>query len=56
MADIYPRFGPTMECGIGAAHAIINESKGKLIDQKSGEPLKYNSKRNLLNNYFVAIN
>jgi 3'(2'), 5'-bisphosphate nucleotidase len=54
-ADIYPRLGPTMEWDTGAAHAIINESGGQLIDQESGCALKYNSNSKLLNNYFIVI-
>ena len=53
-ADIYPRLGPTMEWDTGAAHAIVNESSGKLIDQKSNKQLRYNASKNLLNNYFIC--
>jgi 3'(2'), 5'-bisphosphate nucleotidase len=53
-ADIYPRLGPTMEWDTGAAHAIISESSGKLTDQISGKSLKYNSKKELLNNNFIV--
>ena len=54
-ADIYPRFGSTMEWDIGAAHAIIKES-GKTLEQINNmkyEALFYN-KENLLNPWFVA--
>lgn len=53
-ADIYPRFSPTMEWDTGAAHAIVNEAGGELIDQKSGESLKYNLKISSLNNNFIV--
>jgi 3'(2'), 5'-bisphosphate nucleotidase len=55
-ADIYPRLGPTMEWDTGAAHAIISESSGKLTDQISSKSLKYNSKKELLNNNFIVTN
>jgi 3'(2'), 5'-bisphosphate nucleotidase len=52
-ADIYPRFGPTMEWDTAAGHAIA-VAAGKsitLADYKT--PLKYN-KENLLNPYFIV--
>lgn len=52
-ANIYPRFGPTMEWDTAAAHAILKYSGGKLIDLKSNKEMLYN-KKNLLNNYFIA--
>ena len=52
-ADVYPRFGPTMEWDIAAGHAIINSAGAKLLETKKGTPLKYN-KENLLNPWFVA--
>lgn len=51
-ADIYPRFGPTMEWDTGAGHAIINASGGS-ITQVDGTPLIYN-KENLLNPFFIV--
>ena len=55
-ADIYPRLGPTMEWDTGAAHVIVNESGGQLIDQRNNSKLKYNTKEKLLNNYFIVTN
>ena len=55
-ADIYPRLAPTMEWDTSAAHAIISESSGKLTDQISRKSLKYNSKKELLNNNFIVTN
>jgi 3'(2'), 5'-bisphosphate nucleotidase len=52
-ADVYPRFGPTMEWDTAAGHAIA-VAAGKnvtLVDQKT--PLKYN-KENLLNPFFIV--
>lgn len=52
-ADIYPRFGPTMEWDTGAGHAVV-KAAGKKVYQADGEQeLKYN-KENLLNPYFVV--
>jgi 3'(2'), 5'-bisphosphate nucleotidase len=55
-ADIYPRLGPTMEWDTGAAHAIVNEAGGQLIDQENYGELKYNADKKLLNNYFIVVN
>ncbi len=52
-ADIYPRFGPTMEWDTAAAHAVIRAAGGSLTAHDSGEELPYN-KENLLNGWFVA--
>ena len=54
-ADIYPRLGPTMEWDIGAAHAIVNESKKTLYSYANSryEVHLYN-KENLLNKWFVV--
>lgn len=50
-ADIYPRFGPTMEWDTGAGHAVAAAS-GATVTQIDGTPLLYN-KENLLNPYFI---
>jgi 3'(2'), 5'-bisphosphate nucleotidase len=52
MADIYPRYGTTMEWDIAAGHAIINASGGKVL-QINGEAMQYN-KEDLRNPYFIA--
>lgn len=52
-ADIYPRFGPTMEWDTGAAQAVLEAAGGSVIDHKTGAPLTYN-KQVLLNNFFIA--
>ncbi len=52
-AHLYPRLGPTMEWDTGAAHAILKEAGGKLVDETTGKELLYN-KENLLNNFFIA--
>ena len=53
-ADIYPRLAPTMEWDTGAAQAILEAAGGSVIDQETGEPMKYN-RENLLNNHFIAF-
>ena len=52
LADVYPRFAPTMEWDTAAAHAVLLELGGDVLDQ-SDNSLKYN-KKNLLNPYFRA--
>ncbi|MFK7935873.1 MAG: 3'(2'),5'-bisphosphate nucleotidase CysQ [Saprospiraceae bacterium] len=53
-ADAYPRLGPTMEWDTGAAHIVLKEAGGQVIDEETKEELLYN-KENLLNPYFVAV-
>lgn len=52
-AHVYPRLAPTMEWDTGAAHAILLEAGGKLVDDASGKELRYN-KTSLLNPHFIA--
>jgi 3'(2'), 5'-bisphosphate nucleotidase len=52
-ADIYPRFGPTMEWDTAAGHAIAWISGATIVIAESGQPMQYN-KPNLLNPYFIA--
>ncbi len=53
-ADIYPRFGPTMEWDTAAGQAVVEESGGVVVlAQERDTPLSYN-KPDLLNPYFVA--
>ena len=54
-ADIYPRFGSTIEWDTGAAHAIVNESGKVLRKYMNNEYLrhKYN-KSDLLNSWFIV--
>ncbi|WGF92225.1 3'(2'),5'-bisphosphate nucleotidase CysQ [Aequorivita marisscotiae] len=53
LANIYPRFAPTMEWDTAAGDAICRAVGLKVIDQATGKPLAYN-KSNLLNNYFLV--
>ncbi len=52
-AHVYPRLAPTMEWDTGAAHAILVEAGGSVINHITKKPLEYN-KENLLNPHFVA--
>ncbi len=52
-AHLYPRLGPTMEWDTAAAHIILQEAGGQVIDEQTKAPLLYN-KENLLNPFFVA--
>ena len=51
-AQLYPRFGPTMEWDTAAAHAVVLQAGGSVCNME-GEPLQYN-KENLLNPFFVV--
>lgn len=52
-ADIYPRFGPTMEWDTAAGHAIAIEAGCTFIQADETTPFIYN-KENLLNPYFIV--
>lgn len=54
-ADIYPRFGPTMEWDTCAPQIIAQESGADVFVADSLEPLTYN-KENLLNPFFIVTN
>lgn len=51
-AQLYPRFGPTMEWDTAAAQAVV-EGAGGSVRTQDGQPLVYN-KESLLNPYFVV--
>ncbi|MFI3321227.1 MAG: 3'(2'),5'-bisphosphate nucleotidase CysQ [Rikenellaceae bacterium] len=53
VADIYPRYAPTMEWDTAAGDAILRAMGGALENAITGEKLQYN-KENLLNPYFIA--
>jgi 3'(2'), 5'-bisphosphate nucleotidase len=53
-ADVYPRFGPTSEWDTAAAQAILESAGGRMID-RDGQPLRYNTKDDLLNPHFLAF-
>jgi 3'(2'), 5'-bisphosphate nucleotidase len=51
-ADVYPRFGPTMEWDTAAADAVVTAAGGTVTDL-DGNGLRYN-KEDLHNPYFIA--
>jgi len=52
VADLYPRFGRTMEWDIAAGHAVLAAAGGSVCDL-SGAPLRY-GKEDLANPDFIA--
>ena len=54
-ADIYPRFGPTSEWDIAAAHAVLNSYGGSVINITDEIELDYSKKSTILNPYFMAF-
>lgn len=52
-ADVYPRFGPTMEWDTGAAHAVAELAGRKVLNAETMQPLQYN-KESLLNPWFIV--
>lgn len=55
LADVYPRFGPTMEWDTAAGQVIAEEAGGSLCDIVNKKPLRYN-KESLLNPFFIVTN
>ncbi|RUT73045.1 3'(2'),5'-bisphosphate nucleotidase CysQ [Ancylomarina longa] len=53
LADLYPRYAPTMEWDIAAGHAIVSASGGRVSPIDSDEELSYN-KSDLLNPWFIC--
>lgn len=54
-ADVYPRLGPTSEWDTAAAHCVLKEAGGEILDE-AGQPLRYNTKHSLLNpNFFATV-
>ena len=53
-ADLYPRFGPTMEWDTGAGHCIVEQSGGAVLRMYEETPLVYN-KKDLHNPDFVCL-
>ncbi len=54
-ADIYPRFGPTSEWDIAAAHAVLSSYGGSVVKIKDNEELNYAKESSILNPYFIAF-
>lgn len=53
-ADTYPRLGLTSEWDTAAAHCVVSEAGGFIVDE-AGHSLVYNSKESLLNPYFLVL-
>ena len=53
-ADLYPRFGPTMEWDTAAGHCVVEQSGGTVVSMDGKIPLAYN-KEDLHNPYFVCV-
>lgn len=54
VADVYPRFAPTMEWDIAAGHAIVAHSGGIVKQFPSNKAIEYN-KEELVNPWFIVI-
>jgi len=52
-ADVYPRLGPTSEWDTAAAHCVLQQAGGDIVDFE-GQALRYNTKVSLLNPSFFA--
>jgi len=52
-ADLYPRFGPTMEWDTAAGHAVLSAAGGRVVDVENKQLLKY-GKPNYRNPFFIA--
>lgn len=52
-ADFYPRLAPTSEWDTAAGQCVL-EAAGGVVLQTDGSPLRYNTKDNILNPWFIA--
>jgi len=52
-ADFYPRLGPTSEWDTAAAQAVVEAAGGAVLDLQ-GQPLRYNTRQEVLNPFFIA--
>ncbi len=52
-ADVYPRLGPTSEWDTAAAHAVVTSAGGHVVNV-DGNPLRYNTKDEYLNPFFIV--
>ena len=53
-ADFQPHFAPTSEWDIAAAQAVLEAAGGIVVDTDFN-PLRYNTKPDLLNPFFYAF-
>lgn len=54
IADVYPRLGLTSEWDTAAAHCILKEAGGEIVDT-AGKIVRYNTKESILNPSFFAV-
>ena len=52
-ADLYPRLGPTSEWDTAAAQAVVEQAGGSVVTL-DGKPMKYNTKEDILNPFFLV--
>lgn len=52
-ADFYPRLAPTSEWDTAAGQCVL-EAAGGVVIKVDGSPLRYNTKENILNPWFLA--
>jgi 3'(2'), 5'-bisphosphate nucleotidase len=52
-ADLYPRFGPTMEWDTAAGHAVLSAAGGRVVQVENKQCLRY-GKPNYRNPFFIA--
>jgi 3'(2'), 5'-bisphosphate nucleotidase len=53
-ADFYPRLGPTSEWDTAAAQAVVEAAGGRVVTL-DGQPLRYNTKEDILNPHFLVF-
>lgn len=53
-ADVYIRFGPTSEWDTAAAHCIVRQAGGEIMDLDM-RPLRYNTRDSMLNPPFIVV-
>lgn len=53
-ADLYPRLGPTSEWDTCAAHAVVDEAGGQVLNFETGEALTYNARESIINPSFIV--
>ena len=54
LADVYPRFAPTMEWDTAAGQAVVEASGFAMLHKETRLPLEYN-KEDLLNPHFIVL-
>jgi 3'(2'), 5'-bisphosphate nucleotidase len=54
LADVYPRFAPTMEWDTAAGQAVVEAAGFSMVEKEGRTPLRYN-KEDLLNPHFIVL-